>query len=126
VEVDGKVHEIGQANNVFIFPGLGLGAIASEARMITPRMFLLAAQTLAEVVTEDRLATGALYPPVADLRTVSRAIAIRVAREAVDEGLAGIDPSTDIEALIDGAMWWPAYVPYLPAHPAERRRHTRG
>jgi len=126
VEMDGRRHEIGQANNVFIFPGLGLGAIASEARMITPRMFLLAAQTLASVVSDERLAAGALYPPVADLRAVSRAIAIRVAREAIDEGLAGIDPSTDIEALVDGAMWWPAYVPYLPARPADRRRDTAG
>jgi malic enzyme len=122
VEVDGQRHEIGQANNVFIFPGLGLGAIAAEARVITPRMFLLAAQTLAVAVTDERLATGALYPPVAELRSVSRAIAIRVAREAVDEGLAGIDPATDIEVLIDGAMWWPEYVPYRPARPAERRR----
>ena len=107
---------------MFIFLGLGLGAIAAEVRMITPRMFLLAAQTLADAVTDERLATGALYPPVADLRTVSRAIAIRVAHEAVDEGLAGIDPATDIEALIDGAMWWPEYVPYRPARPANRRR----
>ena len=122
VEVDGRRHEVGQANNVFIFPGLGLGAIAAEARMITPRMFLLAAQTLADAVTDERLATGALYPPVAELRTVSRAIAIRVAREAVDEGLAGIDPATDIEVLIDGAMWWPEYVPYRPARAAQRRR----
>ena len=122
VEVDGRRHEVGQANNVFIFPGLGLGAIAAEVRMITLRMFLLAAQTLADAVTDERLATGALYPPVADLRMVSRAIAIRVAHEAIDEGLAGIDPATDIEALIDGAMWWPEYVPYRPARPANRRR----
>jgi malic enzyme len=122
VEVDGQRHEVGQANNVFIFPGLGLGAIAAEARMITPRMFLLAAQTLAEAVTDERLASGALYPPVADLRAVSRAIAIRVAHEAIDEGLAGIDPATDVEALIGDAMWWPEYVPYRPARPAERRR----
>jgi malic enzyme len=124
VEVDGRRHEVGQANNVFIFPGLGLGAIAAEARTITPRMFLLAAQTLAAAVTDDRLASGALYPPVEALRSVSRAIAIRVARDAVEEGLAAIDPATDIEALIDGAMWWPAYVPYWPARPGERRRDT--
>jgi malic enzyme len=125
VEVDGRRREIGQANNVFVFPGLGLGAIAAEARTITPRMFLLAARTLADAVTDERLASGALYPPVADLRSVSRAIAIRVAKEAIDAGLAGIDPATNIEVLIDEAMWWPDYVPYVPAHPAERRRDSR-
>jgi malic enzyme len=124
VEVDGRRHEVGQANNVFVFPGLGLGAIAAETRTITPRMFLLAATTLAAAVTDERLASGALYPPVEALRAVSRSIATRVAQEAVDEGLAGIDPRTDIAALIDGAMWWPAYVPYWPARPAERRRET--
>jgi malic enzyme len=122
VEVEGQRHEIGQANNVFIFPGLGLGAIVAETTSITPRMFLLAAHALAEAVTAERLATGAIYPPVDALRAVSRAIAARVAREAVDVGLAGIDPATDIDALVDDAMWWPEYVPYLPARPAERRR----
>jgi malic enzyme len=122
VEVNGKRHEIGQANNVFIFPGLGLGAIAAEAMTITPQMFLLAARTLAEAVTDERLSTGALYPAVDELRPVSRAIAARVAQEAVDAGLAGIDSATDIDTLVDAAMWWPEYVPYLPARPAERRR----
>ncbi len=122
VEIGGKRHEVGQANNVFIFPGLGLGAIAAEARSITPRMFLLAAHVLAGAVTDERLASGAIYPPVDALRAVSRAIAIRVAREAVDAGLAGIDPTPDIDGLVDDAMWWPQYVPYLPARTAERRR----
>jgi malic enzyme len=122
VERDGRRHVIGQANNVFIFPGLGLGAIAAEARSITDRMFLLAARTLGAAVDDDRLAAGAIYPPVGRLRAVTRAIAVAVAREAIEAGLAGIDPETDVEALIDGAMWWPAYVPYTPAHHAERRR----
>jgi malic enzyme len=122
VEVDGRRHEVGQANNVFIFPGLGLGAIAAEVRSITDRMFLLAARTLAEAVTEGRLAVGAIYPPVSGLRAVTRAIATVVAREAVDTGLAGIAPDTDIDALIDRAMWWPAYVPYAPVRGEERRR----
>ena len=122
VEVDGRRREVGQANNVFIFPGLGLGAIVAEARSITSRMFLLAARMLAGAVTDDRLASGAIYPPVGDLRAVSRAIAIEVAREAVEAGLAGIDPASDIEALVDAAMWWPEYVPYEPARLAERRR----
>ncbi len=126
VEVDGRRHEVGQANNVFIFPGLGLGAIAAEASAITPRMFFLAAQALAAAVTDARLASGAIYPPVDELRPVSRAIAIRVAREALDAGLAGIDPDTDVDALVDGAVWWPHYVPYVPARPAERRRAVPG
>ena len=122
VEVDGRRHEVGQANNVFVFPGLGLGAIAAESRGITDRMFLRAARTLAGAVSDDRLASGALYPPVGALRGVTRAIASGVAREAIDAGLAGIPGDTDIDALIDAAMWWPRYVPYAPTRHAERRR----
>jgi malic enzyme len=122
VEVDGRRHEVGQANNVFVFPGLGLGAIAAESRGITDRMFLRAARTLAGAVSDDRLASGALYPPVGALRGVTRAIATGVAREAIDAGLAGIPGDTDIDALIDAAMWWPRYVPYAPTRHAERRR----
>jgi malate dehydrogenase (oxaloacetate-decarboxylating) len=117
VEHGGVRHEVGQANNVFIFPGVGLGAIVAEARQITDGMFLAAARTLVDQVTDDRLAVGALFPPVHDLRRVSRAIAIAVAREAVDAGLAGIEPrdDTELEAAVDAAMWWPAYVPYVAA-----------
>jgi malic enzyme len=124
VEVDGRRREIGQANNVFVFPGLGLGAIAAETRTITDRMFLAAARTLAAAVTEDRLAAGALYPPVTALRAVSRSIARVVAGEAVAAGLAGVPPGSDLDAVIDGAMWWPGYVPYSPARQVERRRST--
>ena len=124
VEVDGRRHAIGQANNVFIFPGLGLGAIAAEVSSITDRMFLLAARALADAVTDTRLADGSVYPPIADLRAVTRSIAMRVAREAVEAGVAGIAADEDIDALIDGAMWWPAYVPYRPARRTERRRVT--
>jgi Malic enzyme len=124
VEVDGSPRAIGQANNVFVFPGLGLGAIAAEVSAITDRMFLLAARTLAAAVTDARLAAGGIYPPVSELRAVTRAIATCVAREAVEAGLAGISADEDIDALIDAAMWWPAYVPYEPAHPIERRRIT--
>ena len=122
VDVDGVRREIGQANNVFIFPGVGLGAIAAETRVITERMFLLAARTLAEAVSPARFASGAIYPPVGELRTVTRSIAAVVAREAIDAGLAGIPTDTDVDALIDAAIWWPDYAPYVPARPAERRR----
>ncbi|HEX2884526.1 MAG TPA: NAD-dependent malic enzyme [Candidatus Limnocylindria bacterium] len=107
----GVLHEIGQANNVFVFPGLGLGAIVSEATGISDAMVLAAARTLADAVTPDRLAVGALYPRVSALREVSRAVAIAVAREAVDSGLGCCGHET-IEADVDAAMWWPVYVPY--------------
>ncbi len=64
----------------------------------------------------------AIYPSVGDPRSVSRAIASGVAREAVAAGVAGIPMDADIDALVEAAMWWPDYVPYEPARPAERRR----
>ena len=124
VELDGSRRVIGQANNVFVFPGVGLGAVASEAREVTDAMFLAAAETVADHVSPERLATGALYPSVTDLRTVSRQIAIRVAAEAIRSGLSPLPPDTDVTALIDSAMWWPAYAPYhrpgfAPMHSSE-------
>jgi hypothetical protein len=77
-------------------------------------MFLLAAHDLAASVSDERLAAGALYPSVNGLREVCRRIAISVATEAGAEG--------DVAAMIDGAMWWPDYVPYVPLHPVDRRR----
>src|SRR3990170_2080313 len=104
---------IGQANNVFIFPGLGLGAIVSQAGRISDAMVLAAARTLAGEVSAGRLQDGALYPPISDLRSVSRAITLAVAREAIRSGLAS--PVEDLEAEVDAAMWWPAYAPYVRA-----------
>ncbi len=103
--------EIGQANNVFIFPGLGLGAIVSEATRISDGMVLVAARTLADAASSERLDAGALYPPISALRSVSHAIALAVARQAIASGLAA--SSDSLEADVDAAMWWPAYVPYL-------------
>ena len=106
----GTRHEIGQANNVFIFPGLGLGTIVPEARAVSDQMVLAAARTLAALVP-----SGALYPPIGALRDVSRAVALAVAREAISSGLADAVANDTLEADLDTAMWWPAYVPYLPA-----------
>jgi malate dehydrogenase (oxaloacetate-decarboxylating) len=110
---NGKRHRIGQANNVFAFPGIGLGIVASRAQKVTPAMFLAAAITLAGSLDDQTLADGALYPPMSSVRDVSRNIACAVAEQAVSEGVA--DPITDIDELIDQAMWYPAYLPYRPA-----------
>ena len=108
VTIDGRTHLIGQANNVFIFPGLGLGAIVARAREVTDAMFLVAATTLAELTPPERLAEGALYPRLAELRSISRAIAIAVAHEAHHSGVADA-PDQDVEATVDAAMWQPEY-----------------
>jgi malic enzyme len=77
-------------------------------------MFLAAAQTLADQVTSERLSQGALYPKVAELRRVSRAIAIRVIREARDSGIGRAYHDDQIEPTVDAAMWYPAYTTYQP------------
>jgi len=74
---------------------------------------------VADHVAAERLAAGALYPSVADLREVSRAIAIRVAGEAIRAGLSPLPADTDVTALVDAATWRPAYAPYRRAAPEE-------
>lgn len=109
VEFDGKIHRPGQGNNAYIFPGIGLGVIASGATRITDAMFMIAARTLADMVSEDDLAAGALYPPLTDIRAVSLAIAVEVAEEAFASGLATEDKPDDIKAHAAALMYEPVY-----------------
>jgi malic enzyme len=113
VVYDGKTHTIGQANNVYIFPGVGLGVIASHATKVTLGMFTAGAKALAEMVDDDILARGALFPPIDEVRGISRKVAHAVAEQAVAEGAAR--PCVDIEGVIDQMMWNPTYLPYRPA-----------
>jgi len=109
----GRMRVIGQANNVFVFPGVGLGAIAAEATAITDEMFLAAADVVAEAVTQRRFAEGAIYPPVAHLRAISRRIAVAVADEARRVGVSGLTANVSSEEAVDQAIWEPGYVHYL-------------
>jgi len=120
VQYGGVTHQIGQANNMLIFPGVGLAAIASRAREITDQMFGIAAATLASLVTADRVAQGALYPPIADLRRVSRAVALAVAAQASQDGVAQLAPDDNIEKAVAAAMWHPSYPDILDGPGAER------
>jgi malate dehydrogenase (oxaloacetate-decarboxylating) len=113
VVFEGETHRVGQANNVFVFPGIGLGAMICKARQITVDMFLAAAKALSDSVSDDHLKVGALYPPITDVRAVSRRVAIAVAEAAVDGGVA--DPTPELESAIDHAMWRPCYLPYRAA-----------
>jgi malic enzyme len=110
---EGERHVIGQANNVFIFPGLGLGAIVSGAQEISDEMFSAAARTLADCVGAERLATGAIFPSQDDLRAVSFRIACAVVRCARDANLGRAIPDSEVEESVRSAIWYPSYVPIV-------------
>jgi malic enzyme len=111
VEYDGKRHVIGQANNMYIFPGVGLGALVAEARTIPNELFLVAAREVAACVEQERLDHGAIYPPQTRLREVSFRIACAVVRYASRENLGRLIPDDEVETLVRSAIWEPAYVP---------------
>ena len=109
---NGRRHRIGQGNNVFIFPGVGLGTIVSKASRVTNGMFLAAARALAGCVSEELLSLSSVYPRIDDVRAASRTVAQAVAKKAVEEGVAR-DPE-GAEERIDAAMWSPEYVELRP------------
>ena len=109
VKVNGITIRPGQSNNSYIFPGIGLGAIASNTSIITDEMFLAAAKTLADTVTEGDIREGTLYPPLGDIRKVSVQIAIAVAQIAYNGGLARSERPDDLAADIEQRMYNPEY-----------------
>ena len=113
VHVNGKEYVIGQGNNAFIFPGVGLGAIVSRAKKISPALFTAAAHAVANSVTAEDLARKAVYPPVDRLFEVSLEVALAVYSRILEEGnghpLEG-NPRTEIERQ----MWLPVYPRYIP------------
>jgi malate dehydrogenase (oxaloacetate-decarboxylating)(NADP+) len=113
VTLAGRTYVPGQGNNVYIFPGVGLGALVCEAAKITDGMFLTAARTLATQVGDDDLALGRVYPALSKIRDVSVRIATAVADEAHRAGLARRPRPTDLEADIRARMFVPNYRDYV-------------
>jgi malate dehydrogenase (oxaloacetate-decarboxylating)(NADP+) len=112
VKYGNKTHVPGQGNNVYIFPGVGLGAIVAQSSGVTDEMFLAATHTLANMVSESDLAMGCVYPPLSRIREVSAKIAYEVARIAFDSGLAQCEEPDDLMAEIQEVMFQPVYPHY--------------
>ncbi len=108
----GKTYETGQGNNMYIFPGLGLGAIVCEATRITNSMFYAAAKTLAGRVEKKSLLKGKVYPDLDDIREISAHIAVSVAQVAYSQGLAWEKEPKDILEFMKSKMYKPEYIPY--------------
>lgn len=111
---DGRTHEIAQCNNVFIFPAVGLGLAASKARRVTDQMLLAGAKALGERSPAMRDPTASLLPGVKTLRDVAREIALAVALEAVNQGLAPACEPGAMRKGVERTQWTPEYVPYRP------------
>jgi malic enzyme len=116
----GRSIRIGQGNNAFIFPGVGLGALVAEAREITHGLFIAAAFRLADLVRPQDLAAGSVFPPIGELRPVTAEIAIAVAREAREAGVGRALGDTELAQAIRASMWEPVYPRMEPAPPPDR------
>jgi malate dehydrogenase (oxaloacetate-decarboxylating)(NADP+) len=107
VTLKGRTFHPGQGNNAYVFPGIGLGAIACRARTLPDALFLAAARTLAKLVGKDDLARGAIYPPLCDIRKISLALAVSVAKEAYARGLARQRRPANLRKSIAAMMYRP-------------------
>jgi malate dehydrogenase (oxaloacetate-decarboxylating) len=113
VDYNGTRYIIGQANNALIFPGIGLGVIASRASRVTDSMLVAAAHAVAGL-TDMSKPGAALLPPVQTLRDTSVAVAVAVARAAAEDGVARTAVEGDLATHVRGLMWQPDYRPIIP------------
>lgn len=111
VTYQGKYFRIGQCNNSYIFPGVGLGVTAGHVRRVTNGMFLTAAHELAHMLTNKDLEEVSLFPSLARIRDCSFAIACAVIRKAVEEGHADASILNNLEETVRNEMWEPRYLP---------------
>lgn len=111
-----KVYYPTQCNNMYIFPGLGLGATLCKAKRVTDNMLYVAAEALANFVTDEELEQGKIFPPLSKIRDVSRKVAVAVIEQAMKEGQAAslndVRPE-DLETYVHNKMYYPEYVPLV-------------
>jgi malate dehydrogenase (oxaloacetate-decarboxylating)(NADP+) len=112
VMVGGKRFLPGQANNAYIFPGVGLGVLTCASRLVTDEMFLAAAHALAQQVSPADLEAGRVYPPLHTIREVSASVAMAVVETARRQNLATRGVPAALHAHIRSLMFEPAYASY--------------
>ena len=115
VEINGRTIAIGQGNNVLIFPGVGLGATSVNATWLPDEAFAAAASALADYSSSHSWPGDPIYPPLTELREVSRRVALAVGAELVRVGAAPAISAEEIERRVNAGMWTPAYAHYVPA-----------
>jgi malate dehydrogenase (oxaloacetate-decarboxylating) len=112
VQHGGKSYPVGQGNNAFVFPGLGLGVMLSGARRVTDNMLTAAAVALNDYTDDERIAQGGVYPRIDQLREASKYVAVAVIRQAITDGMARNEvPEQDLENFVASGMWKPEYLP---------------
>lgn len=111
VDHAGKTIRIGQGNNSFIFPGVGLGVMLGRVRRVSDGLFLAGARALAATVTKAELESGSIFPSVTRIRECARAVACAVIRRAVADGEANERLLDGLEGTVHRAMWRPEYRP---------------
>jgi malate dehydrogenase (oxaloacetate-decarboxylating) len=112
VEVNGKMVRISQINNSYIFPGLALGILVSKARRVTDAMFMAAARTLASLSPARLDKNAPLLPPIGDSRKVGLIVGEAVARQAIADGVAGVEDAEALKDQLRAYVWEPVYLPY--------------
>ena len=112
VDVNGKPQIISQCNNLYIFPGVGLGALVSGTLEVTDAMFMAASKALSNMVTEAELESKQLLPSLEKIRELSAGVALSVAVEARDSGLGAQKSDAEFFKEIEKSMWRPEYLPF--------------
>ena len=112
VHYQDRTYPIPQCNNAYIFPGLGLGILASRARRVTDGMLLAASQALASLSPLATTGEGSLLPALGDIQKVSKVIAVEVARTAQREGVAPVVSEETLQTRLDSEFWQATYLPY--------------
>ncbi|MFH0879349.1 MAG: oxaloacetate-decarboxylating malate dehydrogenase, partial [Lentisphaerota bacterium] len=108
----GMMMQVSQCNNLYVFPGMGLGAIVCQATGVTHRMFHAASSVISDLASAEQRAAGLLLPPLNDIRRISFEVALAVAKQAREEGIGMAVSDEQISDLIKQAMWEPHYYPY--------------